>query len=172
MEEIDVWNKKNNLNMERIGLFKAEILKMFRAFNRPSGADVVEEKAALWEETLKGLKTEKIQEFFLFVRQNEIALPSDGTLRSILSSNAGRFSESTLEDSQYGSYNEKGVYIRNGSFYTWANLPMIRWTENMKSLLEKFHKKTLNSAEAAEWDIVQETRWDALNFEKIYKRVK
>lgn len=162
---------QNNSDPERLGLFKIEALKTLTAFNKPVTAEIVNEKADLWQESLMALKTDKINAFFKFIRENKI-MPTDGVIKGVLGSNLERFSRGHLEDSQYGSYNENGVYIRMGAFYTWATLPMSRWTENMKNLLEKFHDKNLNSAEAAEWDIVQETRWDALNFEKIYKRVK
>ena len=156
---------------KRLALFKIEALKTLTALNKPVTPEIVNEKADLWQESLMALKTDKINIFFKFIRENKI-MPTDGVIKGVLGANLERFSRGHLEDSQYGSYNEKGVYIRRGAFYTWATLPMSRWTENMKNLLEKFHDKNLNSAEAEEWDIVQETRWDALNFEIIDKRVK
>jgi len=78
---------------ERQDLFRAEITKLFLAYNKPVIKQVIDAKAVLMNETLSTLKTYKIQEFFKYVRTSEDVLPNDGTLLKILRQNAGKFKE-------------------------------------------------------------------------------
>lgn len=155
-----------NSDPKRLGLFKIEALKTLRAFNKPVNPEIVDEKADLWEESLLSLKTDKIESFFKFIRENK-TMPTDGAIKGVLGVNLGRYSQGRLDGSEFGSYTEEGVYIRKGTYYTWMTLPLIQWSDQMKDLLKKYYDKNMNSEEAQEWDILQETRWDALTMERI-----
>ena len=80
-----------NWDADRINLFRAEITKLFMAFNKPFQKNLIDAKSELTAETLSTLRTDKIQEFFKFVRSAEDTLPNDGVLKKILSSNYQRF---------------------------------------------------------------------------------
>lgn len=151
---------------KRLPLFKREALRTLIAFIKPANDDIVEEKAEAWEKKLVMLKTEKIEEFFDLIRDGK-TMPSDGTIKSILGANLGRFCTGNPQDSQFGSYNEAGIYIRKGTYYTFVDLPWNSWNKKMKSLFEKFQKKSLNNQEIDEWEALKKTKWDCLTLEKI-----
>ena len=77
---------------ERVDLFRAEITKMFLAYNKPIVSQTIDAKAGLMNETLSSLPTGKITGFFRYVRSIEDSLPNDGTLKKILQASYRKFS--------------------------------------------------------------------------------
>jgi len=63
------------------------------AYNKPLNKNLIDAKSQLIAETLAKLKTNKITEFFKFVRDTETTLPNDATLKQILEGNQARFGE-------------------------------------------------------------------------------
>jgi len=82
---------------KRINFFRAEITKMLLSFNKPIQRPLVDQKAELMAETLEALPTDKIKDFFKYIRTNEDSMPSDGVLRKILSNNHKKFTNYTEE---------------------------------------------------------------------------
>ena len=66
---------------------------MFLAYNKPIHLGTIDAKADLMAETLKNLRTDKISDFFKFVRSSEDMLPNDGILGKILRANYKQFSK-------------------------------------------------------------------------------
>ena len=70
---------------------------MFLAFNKPASRQIVDAKADLMCETLHTLRTDKISLFFKHVRESQDMLPTDGTLKKILSSGFDKYSKAIVE---------------------------------------------------------------------------
>jgi len=85
---------------DRIEIFEKEIGLTFIAYNRPVQPKLVKAKAEVMNETLRSLKTNKISDFFKYVRENQEMLPTDGQLKKLLSANHQRFSNNVLEAPQ------------------------------------------------------------------------
>jgi len=64
---------------------------MFVSYNRQISPKLIESKASLLSETLHTLKTERIPAFFKMVRETEEVLPTDGTLKKILTGHYQEF---------------------------------------------------------------------------------
>jgi len=93
-------NDQDDWDIDRLSLFKAEIIKIFHAYNKPIQKLTIEAKADLTAETLSSLKTTQIEEFFKYVRSTEETLPNDGILKKILTNNYKRFSNYIPEEKQ------------------------------------------------------------------------
>ena len=70
---------------------------MFLAFNKPASRQIVDAKADLMCETLRTLRTDKISLFFRNVRESQDMLPTDGTLKKLLSAGHDKYSETIVE---------------------------------------------------------------------------
>lgn len=81
----------NQWNVQRLDLFEVEVEKFFISYNRAIQPKTVKAKASLWNDALYYLDTDKIGEFFQFIRDSEDGLPSDGKIKKILRANSERF---------------------------------------------------------------------------------
>lgn len=84
---------KDDFNILRLDTFQTEIGKMFLSYNRAIQKTTIEAKASLMSETLSSLRTDKISEFFKYVRENCEVLPTDGILKKILRTKADEYTE-------------------------------------------------------------------------------
>ncbi len=84
----------------RIDLLKQEISDMFLSYNRAIQPKTTDSKAELMSDTLASLQDNKIREFFMYVRENESTMPSDGRLKAILRSTSPRFTKSGPDNLQ------------------------------------------------------------------------
>ena len=75
----------------RQGLIEAELVKLFLAYNRQITQKTAQFKAVMLENSLKSLNTEKIQAFFLFLRENFDTLPNDPQIVKIFKEHYDRF---------------------------------------------------------------------------------
>ena len=71
--------------------FKAEMIKMFVAYNKPVTDKMVSAKAVLLAEALHFLPMDKIRPFFNHVRSSEDIFPSDAKLSKLLNVFMQRF---------------------------------------------------------------------------------
>ena len=78
-------------NLRRLDSFQKEIAKMFLAYNKPIQPKTIEAKANLMNETLYYLDSDKIGEFFKYVRETEEKIPTDGRLKFLLRTQSERF---------------------------------------------------------------------------------
>jgi hypothetical protein len=78
---------------------------MFSAYNRQLAAksETFKYKVEGLLEMLKNLKTDKILEFFLYVRENEDTFPSDARLKKILQAQFKRFASIIPEEQRITS---------------------------------------------------------------------
>jgi len=121
-------------DVERINLFKAEIVKMFLAYNKPVQKPIIDAKAELMAEVLTNLKTSKIQDFFIHVRSTEDTLPNDGVLKKILSSNFEKFT----------NYIPPEIQIE----YNSSELPSDNWLDKFWKNARKVLNGSMTSEEA------------------------
>ena len=113
------WNET-----EREDIFRAELTKLFLSKNRASSEALINSKAILLLESLKGLDTEHISGFFKSVRDSDDMLPTDGRLLALLRLSADKF----------------GVKLKA------LNAPQATFTSNDKEFLMKMGLKWPNYA--------------------------
>lgn len=123
-----------NWNAERTNLFRAEMTKLFLAFNKPMNKTTIDAKTELTAETLETLSTEKITEFFTYVRRTEDVLPNDGVLKRILIGNHLRFSKQRPEIKQIATSK--------------AELPDEKWLKQFTSKVNAVIDGTITPDEA------------------------
>ena len=76
---------------DREPIFKAELTKMFLAYNRQSGETMLQAKSVLLSETLSSLPTGEIKRFFSHIRTNEDTLPTYSRMVQILRAGLEKF---------------------------------------------------------------------------------